>query len=281
MSFSLILNSSNAISTGGFINQFQYNFINGGFVIDRDAEVCMTQCTIPYSWSNVNATIYNNATFQYTWKVGTTTSTYTVTLPNGFYQTSDILNYLQSQMIANGHYLIDSAGNFVFYLSLTVNPTYYSCQLVSYAVPTSLPSGYTAPSNWPGYPTTTFTPQLVILGNNFGSLIGFSQGSYPPAMQTSNYSTIGNITPNGSPVNSVIVRCSLVFNNCTNPTDILDSFPITSSFGSNINYTPNFEKWVKIRRGKYSSLIISLYDQNLNPLPAIDSNVLINLLIKA
>jgi hypothetical protein len=280
MSFCLILNSSDAISSGGNYNLFQFNFINGGFNIEKDAEICLTQATIPYSWPNVSATTYNNASFQYTWKVGTTVTSYTITLPTGYYQTSDILNYLESRMIANGHYLIDSTGNYVFYISLAVNQTYYTCQLLSYPVPTSLPSGYSAPASWPGYSTTSFTPQLVILSNNFGTLIGFSPGSYPATMQTTSYSTLGNILVNASPVNSVIVRCSLVFNNCTNPTDILDSFPISASFGQNINYSPNFEKWVQIRRGKYSSIFISLYDQNLNPLPSIDPNVLITILIR-
>ena len=54
---------------------------------------------------------------------------------------------------------------------------------------------------------------------------------------------------------------------------------ITSTFGSNINYLPISDNSVKIKSGKFSSVVVSLYDQNLNPLIAQDSNVLISLLI--
>jgi hypothetical protein len=279
-SFPIVLNSSNAILTNGYYNTFQYNFINGFFTVSKDSEMTLTQFTLPYSWFNVNSTFYNNASFQYNWTVGTTVSTFTITLPNGYYSISDINNYLQLKMIDNGHYLINASGQNVYYLNISLNTTYYSNMIISYPVPTSLPTGYSQPSNFAGYPTTTKTPQFIVLNNNFGSIIGYSAGSYPPVAQSTNYSTIGNIVPNGAPVNSVIVRCSLVFNPVSSTTDILDSFAITSSFGSNINYSPPFEKAVKIRAGKYSQLTITLFDQSLNPLPNQDPNVLINLLIK-
>ena len=58
-------------------------------------------------------------------------------------------------MITNGSYLKDSGGNNVYYLSVQYNTTYYANQTIAYAVPTSLPAGYTAPSNWAGYSTTS------------------------------------------------------------------------------------------------------------------------------
>ena len=87
-------------------------------------------------------------------------------------------------------------------------------------------------------------------------------------------------TPLATNVNSIVVRCSLVNNGVTLPSDIIDSFPITSSFGSNINYVPNFEKWINLNPGSYSNFQISFYDQNLNPLEMRDTNILLTLLIK-
>ena len=63
------------------------------------------------------------------------------------------------------------------------------------------------------------------------------------------------------------------------PSDVLDSFPITSTFGSNINYLPIADNTVKLKQGKFSSLTLSFTDQNFNPLLANDPNVLISLLI--
>ena len=97
-----------------------------------------------------------------------------------------------------------------------------------------------------------------------------------------NYSGNSTITPVGSTVNSIIVRCSIVKNNVGSPNDILDSFPISAgtAFGTNINYTPNIEKYVKVSSGSFSNFILTFNDQNFNLLQALDNNILITILLK-
>jgi hypothetical protein len=65
-------------------------------------------------------------------------------------------------------------------------------------VPSSLSSGFTAPSNWVGFPSVSRTPTLEILNNNFGAFLGFTTGLYPALNTTSDYSVISPITPIGS-----------------------------------------------------------------------------------
>jgi hypothetical protein len=80
--------------------------------------------------------------------------------------------------------------------------------MLTYTVPTSLPAGFTQPSNFVGYPTVSRTPYIEILsGLNFGTFLGFSAGNYG-INQTNNYSINSNITPVGSTVNSLVIRCS-------------------------------------------------------------------------
>jgi len=68
----------------------------------------------------------------------------------------------------------------------------------------------------------------------------------------------------------------LVNNSVIVPSDIIDAFPITNAvFGANINYEPTVPKFVKLTRGKYSSMTISLTDQNNNPINLIDPNILL------
>jgi len=277
MSNTLVLNSSNTTNQP---NIFQYNFLNGAFIVNEGSEMCITGITIPYSWFNIQQQYYNNTTFQYTFTEGAITTTYNVTLPNGYYSVNTINDYLQGQFVNQGLYLVDSLGNNVYYLSLVYNVSTYSVQILSFAVPTALPPGYTNPAGLVFPTPNPATPQLVVLStSNFGSIIGFTAGSYPPVVQATDYSILSNTTPNGSPVNSIIVRCNLVSNNVISPSDILDSFQINADFGTNINYSPNFEKWIKIKSGRYSNFTISLEDQNFNTIPIIDSNVLITLLI--
>ena len=64
------------------------------------------------------------------------------------------------------------------------------------------------------------------------------------------------------------------------PSNIIDSMPISSSYGSNINYQPSYEKWIKMRKGRYASMTITLLDQNLNRIIALDPNVLMTFLLK-
>ena len=88
-------------------------------------------------------------------------------------------------------------------------------------MPISLPVGWTQPSTWLGYPTVASTPQLIISSNSFGLLIGYLPGTYPAAIQAINYSTVSNTTPNGSPISSLIIQCSLVSNDITMPSNIM------------------------------------------------------------
>lgn len=276
MSNTLILNSINVTNQP---NIFQYNFLNGAFVVPDGSEMCISGITIPYSWYNIQQQYYNNTSFQITWTEAVL-STYTIDLPNGHYSVDTLNQFLQGVLINLGLYLVDANGDNVYYLSMVYNVSTYSVQLLSFAVPTALPVGFTNPAGLV-FPAVASTPQFIILAtNNFGSIIGFTAGSYPPAVQPTNYSVLSNILPNGSPVNSIIVRCNLVSNNVVSPSDILDSFPINGVFGSNLNYSPNFEKWIKIKSGRYSNFTITFQDQNFSNIPILDSNLSITLLLK-
>lgn len=278
MSLSIILNSNNVVKNGTN-SQYIYNFINGALTIPEGSTMCISNVTIPYSWFNINTNFYNNASFQYTFPTSSGIQTFTVTLPNGYYAVTDINSYLQTIMIQNNQYLVNQNGEYVYYITLQYDINYYAVQVILYDVPSSLPTGYTNPSGMT-FPSQPTTPQLVILStNNFGSLIGFNAGSYPSTPQSTNQSFISNTVPNGSPVNALVMRCNLIDNNVVMPTDIIDSIPINSSFGANINYQPPYPKWVKMKAGRYSNMSISLYDQNLNAILANDPNVLITLLL--
>ncbi len=280
MSFNLVLNSSNVSSVNNDI--FTYRFINGGFKVLQDAEICISQFVVPYSWFNITQ-IYNNNSFIFNDWFGIS---HEILLPNGFYQVSDINSFFVNYCLNNGFYLVSSNGLNVVFNAFLTNPTYYANQILSYAVPTQAefedPTGnyvgWTLGTDWVGFPPVATAPSIQILNNNFQSFLGFTAGVYGGGFNDSSF--ISNITPNATNVNSLIVRCSLITNNVSMPSDVLDTFPITSTFGSNIVYEPRFEKWVKIKQGTYSSLILTLVDQNFNTVYANDPNVCISLLVR-
>lgn len=286
MSFVLTLNSTN-VSNTSTNTTFKYNFINGGFTC-KNYEMCVSSITLPYSFYNVSS-YYSNKTFSLIFPTAATTIQHDITLPDGFYTVTEINSYIQLECQNHGAYLLDSNGDYVYFIQLVYNTAYYTVQLLNFLVPTLAGIGtYTRPStglystSGTGLPTTSSTPKLVLASTgSIRTIIGFASGTFPPTTQTSNYNISSTLTPIGSTVNSIIMRCSLVSNSCTSPSDILDSMPIKdTSFGSNITYDPSFEKFVTVSDGSFNSFTFTFMDQSLNEIYARDPNVSITLLIR-
>ena len=285
MSFILTLNSTN-LSNTNTNTTFRYNFINGGFTCN-DYEMCVSSVTLPYSFYNVSSN-YANKTLSLIFPTGSTTVQYDITLPDGFYTVADINSYIQQICVDNGAYLLDSSGNYVYFVQLAYNTTYYTVQLLTFLVPNSIGS-YTRPStglyssgSLTGLPTTASTPKFVFASSgSIRNIIGFEAGTFPSTTQTASWNTSSTLTPVGSTVNSIIMQCSLISNRCTTPSDIIDSMPINdTSFGSNIIYQPSFERFVTVSDGTFNNFTFSFRDQNLNEIYARDPNVSITLIIR-
>ena len=198
MSFILTLNSTN-VSNTTTNTSFKYNFINGGFTC-KDSEMCVSNVTLPYSFYNVSS-YYNNKTFSLSFPTAATFTSYSFTLPDGFYTVSTINNYIQQVCIDNGAYLIDSSGNFVYFIQLVYNIAYYSVQLLTFLVPNAIGT-YTRPSSGlysltgTGLPTTASTPKLVLASSgSIKDIIGFLAGTFPPTTQTASWNTSSTLTP--------------------------------------------------------------------------------------
>jgi hypothetical protein len=278
-SFNLLLNVNNVIQKNGFYNQLTYNFINGSFTVKEKQKLQLVSAQIPYSFFNISQSLNNNS-FNILWPKGSGLTTYNVIIPDGFYSYIDLNNYIIYYCKLNGLYLIDTASNVQNYISISSNSTYYAVQLNLSVIPTSLPTGWTNPASLQ-FPTVAQTPRIQILNNKFSNYIGFSPATYPASQQITAYYNLSNITPQSSTTNSIVLRCNLISNNVSIPSDILDSFGIFNTlFGSNINYASSLnDKKTTIKPGTYNSMTIDLVNENNEPLQCRDPNMLINLLI--
>jgi len=275
MSYTLVLNSKNVINNGNN-NIFQYQFLNG-FRIEDNAEICVSSVQVPYSWYNVSY-FYQNTKFNLIFPSSGSTNTLNVTIPDGFYTVPQLQSYIEKVCIDNNYYLINSSGNYVYYVNLSYNIRAYKVQLICSLVPITLPVGWTNPG-WT-LPTVTRCPQFQVLDNYFGKLIGFNIGTYPTTT-ISNFDKLSDYTPLGSNVNSIVMRCNLVSNNVCYPSDIIDAFAISNAtFGANINYSSSYEKWVKIQSGTYQTLTVTMQDESFNDIKMNDSNSVITLIIR-
>lgn len=273
--YPLILNASSVVS-GSNNSLYRYTFPSGS-VKFNDSKVAVANISMFYSWQNITITNANN-TFSFTWPG---IANVTVTIPNGFYDIPAINAYIQSICVTNGLYLINSAGNFVYYLELVTNANAYAIQFNSYPIPTALPATYSAPGSWPGYPVVATTPQIIVPATNFRNVIGFSAGTYPTVVQATNYSVLSTSTPQVTVVESLLLSCSLLNNRYSNPNTILYSFSAGgNTFGSLIDSSPNQYSFVDIQNGSYSYFDVQFLDQNYNPMIILDNNLVIQLLIE-
>jgi len=293
MGKTLILNSSNVVS-GSNNSKFLYNFPNGGYTFKNDI-IALQSIAMYFSSFNIT-TAYNNNSFSYIWIDGTTNN---VIIPDSFLQVSDINAYFQSVMVANKHYLVNSAGSYVYLLELVINQSRYAVQLNSFLISTAIATANSwtkaTGATWV-LPTASILPYLVVPStNNFGALIGFSAGQYPagaitgvpPAqVQTPSYATSQSIlsttAPQITPYSSFLVYCSLVNNRAVIPSSLIFSFtPTDSTFGGLQTFGPNAELgWNKIVDGQYTAFVIEFRDQLGNPVAFQDPNTLITLYTK-
>jgi hypothetical protein len=203
-------------------------------------------------------------------------------------------------MFANGHYLIDTTGDYVYLLELIINQSRYAVQLNAFLIDTAiaaanvwvLPAGAT----WAIPTAQAILPYITIFANNnFGALIGFSAGSFPtaaisgiPPAQTEapvyaiSQAILSTTAPQVTPYSSFLVYCNLVNNKAVIPSQLIYSFtPTDSEFGALEVFAPTAELgWNKIESGQYTGFTIEFRDQLGNPVAFQDPNTLITLFTK-
>jgi hypothetical protein len=290
----IIINPKDFVPTGQFKNKFQYKFPQGS-VTFTDYEIALGEVSIYYSWFNVNS-ILQNKNFSYYFPDGAgMTSEIAVVIPDGNYTSTQINTFLQWVMISNGHYLIDGAGNYVYFMELVLNPTTYDVQFIAYPVPSDM-TGFTKPTNatWTD-PTTDRTPQFVVptwgsvyinnilYDTGFGVLIGFDAGTYPSTPQSSIYTTMGDpYTPTQfNQINNINITCSLLNNTLAIPCTLLYSVPINNTqFGQNVAFKPSNYSFVPIKDGIYTSIEFEFFDECNFPLMIRNTAITMVLIIR-
>ena len=275
---SIVLTTANITDTTKN-STFEYEFPNS--VNFKDMEIALINASLYYSWFNISDEL-SNRTFSYQYVVGTTTTTRTVTLDEGLYEISDINKALQFDFIAADLYLIDSNGDNVYYAEFLVNSVRNSIDINTYAVPTSLPSGFTAPANFVGYPTTTYNVNIQMAAN-FNNIVGYAS-DFETGLSSGVGTTLSfNSTksPNVNPNSSVLVEIDIIDNPLGNPSNIIYAIVPSVGVGSLIYVSPSEYSYNSIKNGIYNKLRLRLLNKDtLNPLTINDGEITIILGIK-
>jgi len=275
----LILSQANIVP-GTTNSVLEFQFPGGGVNIRQGTTIALSSITMFYSTPNISVSYQNNS-FSYKW---TDDVTYPVVIPDGFYEISNLNDFLHQTMLNNKHYLTETAtGKYVWFATLAVNTSTYKIDLVSYpmrltdypAVSYAVPAG----ASWT-VPATYKNPQLIVSANAFRDIIGFSAGTFP----TSNTVSVATVTsstaiPQVSPLSSYLLKCSLVNNNYSIPNSLIYSFPPSGNFGSQFVVAPNQMSFIDCQIGHYNSLSLSITDQADRNVTLLDPNLTILLVI--
>lgn len=273
----LILTQKNVIA-GSNNTVFEYVFPGGGIGLKAHSKIALASITMYNSTPNISAALGNNA-YQYRWIDGTVKD---VIMPDGFYEISDMNNFLHQTMLNNRHYLTEvSTGNAVWFLTMSVNTSTYKIDLLSFPLIDTtyvVPGSYTNPSTGlPGawtVPAVSANPQFVIPATNFDDVIGFAPGTYP-TLATNTLITTSSSTfpPQVNPLSSYLVKCNLVNNPYGIPNSLIYSFPPSASFGQQYVVAPNEYSFIDAQEGYYNTMRIEITDQNDRPVVILDSNI--------
>lgn len=294
--FVIILNQNNIVQNGQN-NTLVYRFPSSVDLTNK--YISVSSVIMYYSWFNIDQK-YSNNVITYTWTAGVVSTTYTINIPNGLYQISDINEFIQFTCIQNGHYLINAAGQNVYFLELEVNPNRYAIQLNTYLFPIALPVGWSVPSNWSGvYPTQSFNPR-VAFPPNFNNIVGYSVGfisnnnvnnAYVPPTPTSSnnfvakdgFGTLSYLSdkyPNVQPNSSIFLSLSNVNNPYSIPSSIIYSIAPTVAIGQQIVNTPPNFLWTKMINGTYNELTLQFLGTDKTPITIQDAEMCITLVIR-
>ena len=292
--FVLVMNSTNIVNDGNN-NKLVYKFPNS--VVFKDKYIAVSSISMYYSWFNITA-LYGNNTFTFTWTAAAVTTTYTIIIPDGLWDISTINNYIQYFCITNGLYWTISGTNYYPY-ELLVNANRYAIQLNTYLIPTALPTSATVPSNFPGWPTTTFNT-VVTFPANFNIIVGYTAGfasannvgnatTFGSSSKATNYaakdsvgtiSYLSNTAPQVQPYSNILFSLSNINNPYTQPSSIIYSLNSNVGVGELISEKPPNFMWNRLIDGTYNELRLTFLGPDLTPLIINDPNMTILLTVR-
>lgn len=274
-SYPIIINSSNYVGNSSYV----FNF--GTSVQMDNINIALGSASLFYSWRNITNVKNNNKLEIIHPASGVTNDTISLTIPDGGYEVAAINDFIRYSMIEQGYYIQnDSTGEYTIYMEIRVNPATYSIEYVSYPVPTSLPTGFTAGSNI-SFPSTTRGPQLVVTSPGFGNLIGFETGTFPATQQSTITTTSSTKTPVLSDIQNVLITLDSATNDFSPNSKVIHAISYANvQYGRLITSEPNQLSYIPQQSGFRQSITIQLCDQLLRPLQLIDTDVTIKLLLQ-
>lgn len=278
---SLINFNQSHIVNDGYNNKLRYQLTTSGANF-AGMELAVESISMYNSQFNIRAE-YDNNKFSILVPVDATYQVLNITLPDGIYNYSDINSYVQLQLFNLGAYYIDPDRNFVYSIQISGNTTYYTCQIDLSPTLVTFPVDWDTPSGlyFSNTPTTGWTPKIVIPNTNISKTLGILPGTYPATNQTTTQTFMSTFCPQINPVSSYVLRCNLINNQYTIPSDIITSFTKGDTEpGDTISIRSLNPTWIPVMDAQRSYIELVIVDQEQRPIYFKDPQININLVIR-
>lgn len=244
----------------------------GSFQSRKDDKIALVSLTMYYSFYNITD-LFENRTLIYSHGG----RDFTIKFDEGYYEISDINNYIKMKMREEGNVLLDDKGSYQYYIDVKLNINYYANTLTMKPVPSVLPAGWTNPHNM----ALTGLTMMLKPQNKFGDLIGFESENYPPLPQDKVYMKNSVKKPVISPVQNILIKTDWISDNRFHQNgDNLHNFTPSESFGSQISINPPEISYIRILAGLKKEIVVRFVDQLNRPLILKDKEMLITLSLR-
>jgi hypothetical protein len=308
----VVLNSNNLVQDGEN-NKLVYRFPNS--VLFKNTYVALQSASMYYSWYNISSALGNNTyRFEFPNNLGVMTS-YTVTMPDGIYEVSDIDAYFQYFCLQNGLYYTTPLGENVFFMTFKVNVSLYAVQVCCYTTPNS--GGGGNPNSWTaGFGTAlpatgqTLTPyfptaftqtigfptpnQLTSIGITTGAWTGQNWNSLALPTSSGTYNLVpyswnattgvvaysSNNSPQVNPNGSIYISLNNINNPYAIPSTTIYAITPTGGAGSAIIEKPPQFCWNKFIDGTYNQIVLTFLGLDGRPITIQDPQITVLLAIK-
>ena len=180
----------------------------------------------------------------------------------------------------------------MYFAEFVINPSTYSVQINTFVVPTTLPTGYLAPTNWT-FPKFAGSVPVISMDNpvingtqasRFNELIGYSKTFTTDAtIQVAGYTSNSyqsSVAPQIQPNPVLYVAASNIENKYASPSSIIGTISPSVAFGDMINEVPPQFAWNKLLPGTYNGIRVSLLGADIGQIKILDPNITIVLVIR-
>lgn len=271
------------------MNTSHYNEVTDRYRFNLGQMIDFSKCKLSLVTANCfNSTFnvreqYGNNRYSVKWIDG---QTYNFVVPDGTYSIGDLNSFLESKYFESNLYVnITSTGKPNYFIKMQENPVSYACQLIVTYVPNSaeaLTLGYSKPdgASW-NFPSTSITPQLILIGNS-QRFLGYSSSTFPPTpIQDDNFEILSDKAPKLSQVFNYNFNINIVNNKLgqVGGNNLFFQIPVENSIGEMIKFSPNFKLELQCV-GKFDFIEIFLTDELFNKLLFKDKDISVTMLLE-